>query len=134
MQNNLDLLIRNKFISHSGKELYFKIECDSLSNESIETLAYIIKCKYDFKKVIGIPRGGIRLAEALKQYCNPNSNLILLVDDVLTTGGSMIKAKEESNEDDKWIQGIVIFSRIPIEYNSDIDWIDPIFQLWNEDE
>ena len=43
-----------------------------------------------FRAAIGIPRGGIKLGQYLNEYSTQNSDHpYLLVDDVLTTGGSM---------------------------------------------
>lgn len=119
------LLLLESFISHSGKKLDFKIECDFLTDDDLKVFVYIILKKYNFSKVVGIPRGGIRLSNMLKQHQNSESKNILIVDDVLTTGGSMEKMK--SKFVNKNIKGVVIFSR-----GETPDWIDPIFQLWKE--
>ncbi len=124
------MFIRKDFVSHSGLNLYFKIECDSLIDEDTQTIAYIIAQKYNFKYIYiyGIPTGGIKLANELKQYCNDQYETILIVDDVLTTGKSMEQAKKEHVLSSKMnIQGVVIFARSKCP-----EWIDPIFQLWKE--
>lgn len=46
------------FISHSGIRLPWKIDCDSLSNEDMEGFAWVIRHKFAFSRVIGIPEGG----------------------------------------------------------------------------
>lgn len=97
-----------KFKLHSGSNSSFKIDCDYLSNSDIEALASLIADIIGFGKVIGVPRGGIRLAKALEKYCSDN-NTTLIVDDVLTTGNSMEEAKSKL-EDEKVI-GVVIFAR-----------------------
>ena len=115
------------FVMHSGARGYFKIECDNLTDDDLDTLALITSKKYDFNIVKGVPTGGWRIEEAFKKYGNRNSNMLLIVDDVLTTGGSMEEYKAELvktyiNMD---VQGIVLFAR-----SKCADWIDPIFQMW----
>lgn len=115
-------LFENKgFVSHSGISLPFKINCDALLDEDIETLADIISKKFKFSKVYGVPRGGIRLANALEKYLSPEGP-ILIVDDVLTTGKSMEIFKEEIGGNGAI--GVVIFAR-----GECPKWIKPIFVL-----
>jgi len=124
----MSLFQRKDFIMHSGDKGYFKIECDDLTDEDIETIALIISKKYDFKQVRGVPTGGDRLMRALFKYRNPESDVFLIVDDVLTTGSSMIeKFFEVLKEGHKLehIQGVVVFAR-----GSCPTWVDPIFQMW----
>lgn len=113
-----NLFIKESFIAHSGVTLPWKIDCDALADKDIETLAYIVARKVSFGSVYGIPRGGERLAKALVAYISNGPHLI--VDDVLTTGGSMEAAK--TNESDI---GVVIFARgvlVP-------SWVKPIFRF-----
>lgn len=111
------------FILHSGQRSNFKIDCDALSDEDIKSLANIISRKFVFRKVIGIPRGGLRLAKALEKFVDITSEIILIVDDVLTTGQSMEEARAEfSKEGNVW--GVVIFAR-----NRPPDWVVPIFRM-----
>ena len=68
----MNLFVKENFISHSGNKLDFKIECDALTDEDIECIAYIISKKYTFSNVFGIPRGRLWLqsrerAAALKR-------------------------------------------------------------------
>jgi len=110
------------FTLSSGKKTNFKIDCDALSDEDIETLAKIVSDVYSFGVVLGIPTGGLRLAYALKQYATPSSDTILIVDDVLTTGNSMERAFKQFQP--QYVIGIVIFAR-----GECPDWITPIFTL-----
>lgn len=120
----MSLFIRKDFISHAGIELDFKIECDSLTDEDLETLAFIASTKLLFRGVIGIPRGGLRFAEALKKWEIPNPSLpLLIVDDVLTTGKSMNEYKEKYSTE--FIMGLVIFSRM----TNPPHWITPLFRM-----
>ena len=115
-----------KFKSHSGLNLKWKIECDSLDDEDYECLKNIILSDPRFRifnKVIGIPMGGNRLANFLKPFEKPRTKKILVVDDVLTSGRSMRKAIRETEklypkEKGYLIIGLVIFSR-PITPNAD---------------
>ena len=121
-----DLFIKKTFVSHAGNTLDCKIECDSLTNDDIKTLAYLISKQYTFKMVYGIPRGGVRLALALSMYVNPDSRYILIVDDVLSTGKSMEEAKVKMKSHvtfDSDIRGVVIFSR----QNYSNRWVTPVW-------
>ncbi len=133
----MNLFETGEFILHSGQKTNFKIECDALTDEDIETLARLIGQRYAFGKVFGVPRGGVRLADALQPYCKPEHNAYwLIVDDVITTGTSMEKFRQEValqpaelDEVDDWVApefvGVVIFARGACPY-----WITPIFQIW----
>lgn len=108
--------IKKDFISHSGLPLTFKVECDDLTDEELSIFADIIGKNFSFKEVYGIPRGGIRIAEQLKKYKDKNSYMLLIVDDVITTGNSFAKAvvqKMEEGWDSRNIYEIALFSRNP---------------------
>jgi orotate phosphoribosyltransferase len=114
-------------ILNSGQKSDFKIECDALTEEDIECFAHLIQKKYKFRKVVGVPRGGVRIEDALQKYTtNDPNDPLLMVDDVLTTGGSMIRYRkqyEEMGYDN--IVGVVLFSR-----GQCPDWIESIFKMW----
>ncbi len=121
------------FISHSGYNLKWKIECDSLSDEDLETLATVIETKieneyprYLIKDIIGIPSGGLRIAKYLKKKIKISKfgTLIIIVDDVLTTGKSMEEYKKLYGKYDHCL-GFVLFAR-----GTPNEWIKPVFQLW----
>ena len=111
------------FIGHAGGELTFKIECDALTPDDYATLATLIGEKLTFSKVVGVPSGGLPLAEALEQYCAETGPL-LIVDDVLTTGTSMEEVRKQVDSDQEEVIGLVIFSR-----GRCPDWVKSIFQL-----
>lgn len=114
-------LFKNEtLISHAGLSLSFKIECDALTNEDIETLAKIISKKFSFGRVVGVPSGGLRLARALEKF-QTDCKKVLIVDDVLTTGTSMEEVRRATSADSV---GVVIFAR-----GKCPGWIRPIFQL-----
>ncbi len=53
-----NLFIRQNFILHSGKPSDFKIECDALTDDDWECLAYLIAKRVSFSSVVGVPNGG----------------------------------------------------------------------------
>lgn len=92
----------------------------------MDLFARIIAQRIPFDFVVGIPRGGLRLAGKLLQYCSKGIERVLLVDDVLTTGRSMSEARSQIEESfsDIEILGVVLFARGPCP-----GWVLPIFQL-----
>ena len=103
------------FKSHSGLDLSWKIECDGVSKKEWKCLTEMIMDyeKRPFQSAIGIPRGGVVLGSYLNQYSTKNSDdPILIVDDVLTTGGSMeeFRRKRAFRNPTKYI-GWVVFAR-----------------------
>jgi len=117
------MFIRDKFVSHSGLNLDWKIECDHLTDEDLEVLAELVGKRIKFRIVVGIPSGGIRFADKLIPYStNRLDDPILVVDDVLTTGKSMNEYKEKYYSDYDTI-GVVIFCR----GENCPHWICPIF-------
>jgi hypothetical protein len=105
----MNLFQYGQFKSHSGLTLPFKIECDALTDLDWDNLAAIIATHtLPFNKVEGVPRGGLKLAEVLKPYRDPEGTL-LIVDDVFTTGASM-----EQQRKGRQAQGFVVFARGPL--------------------
>lgn len=129
----MDWLVLKEFTMHSGGQGHFKIECDGLTDGEVATFAYLIadRCS-PFDYVAGIPRGGVRIANALDQYRRaevPGQKLrLLIVDDVWTTGGSMRTERDMWLKYDVWkpeqLVGAVMFARSPVD-----DWVCPIFQM-----
>lgn len=123
----MNLFQLGDFTLASGRKSAWKIDCDALSDDDINTLASLINNIVDpFCWVGGVPRGGLRLAEAMKQYATPNAaNNYLIVDDVFTTGKSVMKWKNalcfhpEAN-----VQGAVIFARGPV-----FHWVRALFTM-----
>lgn len=122
-----NLFVGGNFVLNSGQRSDFKIECDALTEKDWRTIAYVISKKYDFKFVRGVPTGGIELQNRLLTYRNPESNTFLIVDDVLTTGGSMERFKQvlEGTYPPYDYKGVVLFAREKCP-----DWIEPVFQMW----
>jgi len=71
--------------------------------------------KLKFGAVEGVPSGGLRFAEALRQY--QSAGPLLIADDVLTTGASM-----ELHRAGRDALGVVIFARGPCPA-----WVAPKF-------
>lgn len=120
----MSLFQQGKFRLHSGRRSWFKIECAYLAPEDWVALAKLISDYLDFKDVVGVPTGGLKLAEALKFYRKDarfRRLPTLLVDDVLTTGKSMDKMRQKIEGD---VIGVVVFARGPVP-----KWIFPIFDM-----
>lgn len=117
----MSLFQRKQFTMHSGGIAQYKIECDALTDEDIDTLAWMIAQKGKFSAVRGVPAGGLRLEKALRPFTSTEGPR-LIVDDVLTTGDSMEEYKLLLGWPDAL--GVVIFARgrCPM-------WVHPIFQM-----
>jgi len=115
------------FISHSGKPLSWKIECDTLTDDDWAWAASHVASKFSFRGVHGIPSGGVVFEKHLRKYINPKGDFYLIVDDVLTTGNSMEKAKKDTQHHHSDIPriGVVLFAR-----EKPAHWIAAIWQLW----
>jgi hypothetical protein len=123
-----DLFVAGDFAAHSGGMLPWKIDCDALSDASITAMAKEIASRIHFGIAQGIPEGGRRLASALRQYEYRNDPLILLVDDVLTTGGSMEETRAgllAAGVPPDRVAGVVLFAR-----RTPPPWVRAVFQLW----
>lgn len=122
----ITLFQQGSFRLHGGLNSDFKIDCDALSTQDLKTLASLIVRRMHFCKVIGIPHGGTRLAQELVIYTKDVSSQVLIVDDVLTTGGSMELARKNTikQHDLQNIIGAVIFARSECPY-----WVYPIFRM-----
>jgi len=118
----MNLFSKKDWIMHSGGIAQYKINCDALTDDDIETLAWIISQKGPIKAVYGVPTGGSRLGNSLKKYVTPLIGINLIVDDVLTTGKSMEEAKILKHWADA--VGVVIFAR-----NQCPKWVYPIFEM-----
>lgn len=112
---------------HAGGYSNFKIDADYLTDDDINSIALQLTLRLPrFGDVIGVPRGGLRLAEAMKPFVSPHRELngtydseLLIVDDVFTTGASM-----EEYRDGRDCLGAVIFAR-----SDTPTWITPLFRL-----
>ena len=123
----IDLFQKVNFKSHAGLDLTWKIEMDALSRDEWECIAeMIIELSVPFKEAVGIPRGGTILGNLLNQHgTGKREHPICIVDDVLTTGGSMneFKRKLQWRNPTDYI-GWVVFAR-----SQPPDWVTALFQM-----
>ena len=123
----IDLFQSVDFKSHSGLDLTWKIEMDALSHKEWECIdKMIMELSPPFKAAVGIPRGGNILGKLLNQHgTGKREDPICIVDDVLTTGGSMneFKRKRAWRNPTEYI-GWVVFAR-----TEPPDWVSALFQM-----
>ena len=106
------------FKSHAGLPLKWKLECDAITDDEWRCLAKMVMDYQErpFYKAVGIPRGGLKFAEAMNEYASgTEEDSIMICDDVFTTGTSF---KEFINENyPMWSAGQgfrwVVFARRP---------------------
>jgi orotate phosphoribosyltransferase len=120
------------FTLNSGIETDWKVECDHMTDADWEWAALEIyrrlqKRRLFFTNVSGVPKGGLILADKVREYqtkqvLGPGMIVIgLVVDDVYTTGGSIKKLMQPHDV------GYVVFARQRI--------ITPnVFALWENPE
>ncbi len=121
---NQNLIQLGDFPLHSGGISYFKIECDKFTQSDWDALAILAAKRWKYRTVHGIPTGGMRLANAMQKYATLDpKDPTIIVDDVLTTGGSMIQAKLMYKADVPVI-GFVAIARGPT-----LPWVIPFFQI-----
>ena len=118
-----------KEVSHPREELEWKIECGVLTERDYETIVHIIveEWKLQFKKVVFLGENGDQFAAAVLPFIQVNNDNypILIVDDVLTTGKSMVKAMLDVKQCYECeVIGVVIFA-----LGECPKWIRPIFSF-----
>lgn len=123
----VELFQQGHFQLHSGTCVGWKIESDALCHDEWDTLALMLADVLPrFGQVIGVPRGGLQLAESLLDYITEGP--LLIVDDVLTTGASMegFKQGQQDIHGVFWPDpiGAVVFARSECP-----SWITPLFQM-----
>jgi len=117
----MSLFQRKPYKMNSGGVARYKIACEALAEEDFETLAWLIAQKGEIRAVHGISNNGRRLAEHLGKYLTKDG-VRLILDDVLTTGGSMEAARHDVGWHDA--VGVVIFAR-----GACPRWVLPIFSM-----
>lgn len=119
------MLETGDFKLSSGRKSEFKIECDSLTDTDWATAAKIIGEKTLFGYVYGVPTGGLKFAEHLQKYKKEGHKRVLIVDDVLTTGGSMNRLRDKLSQHHSFydFMGVVLFAR-----GDCPDWVTAIFK------
>ncbi len=119
----MSLFLQGVFALHGGSMSSFKIDCDGMSDDDIAAAARALSQRLPaFGDTIGVPRGGRRLAEAMREYATTGP--LLICDDVLTTGGSMEAMRR--NEPSTTL-GCVLFAR-----GACPRWITPLFTMTPE--
>lgn len=115
------------FTLAGGTRSGWKIDCDALTDGDWRALAEMVRLLAGpYRAVVGVPRGGLALAKHLEPFAGLAGPL-LIVDDVLTTGGSMERAKVESaglGRHEKDVIGVVVFARGQCPY-----WVRPLFKM-----
>ena len=126
--SQLNLFQSVNFKSHSGLDLSWKIEMDALTDPDWFTITkMIMEVTPPFKEAIGIPKGGVKLANLLNEYATGNKeDPICIVDDVLTTGESMeyFLTQYQRNRRPFTAIGWVVFAR-----GQCPGWVTSLFQM-----
>lgn len=127
----MSLFNRGSFTLHSGQQSDWLIDCDALTEEDLDALAYIFSTYQSYQSVVSIPTGGDRFARALRRYQQPRPlmqplPIVLIADDVLTTGSSFASTRRNIllEMDNISVKGVVIFARKPPP-----QWVVPIFRV-----
>ena len=103
----MSLFANVSFRSHSGLDLSWKLECDALTPDDWAWAAARVAERYSFTDVMGVPEGGLPFERALKPHRKSGGEYFLVVDDVLTTGSSILSAMAGMPN----ALGIVLFAR-----------------------
>lgn len=130
--SRFDLFETGKFTLHSGAETFWRINAETLSAFDLRTLARMYAhYATGYQAVVSIPRGGNAFADALRSFQQPMApaqehRRVLIADDVLTTGASMMRTRRTLLDAQPGIEvvGVVIFARGKIP-----GWITAIWKL-----
>jgi orotate phosphoribosyltransferase len=116
----MNLFQLGEFTLNSGRVSNWKVECDSLTDSDWECLAYLMSEAFGpFRSLEGIPTGGLKLALAMDKY-KSHEGPHLVVDDVLTTGSSLLRAIDLYQQAARaanrasYVVGAVVFARGPL--------------------
>ncbi len=123
----MSLIQLGNIVLHSGATSYFKLVADAFIYDNLDGLVLLI-CQMvgPFSSVEGVPQGGLRLAEALRPFTGGDGPH-LIVDDVLTTGGSMEIVRGSylaSRPEGTTAVGAVVFAR-----GQCPPWVKPLLQM-----
>lgn len=119
------------FRLHSGGEARWKIDCDALGWCDWEALAVMLVERLPpFHFVRGVPTGGLKLAQCLLDHITPCDNVhpddrvLLIVDDVCTTGASLEEERQKMAGVFQHMIGAVVFNR-----GTCPSWVLPLFNM-----
>lgn len=126
----MNLFQSGSFTLRSGRVSNYKIECDALTSDDWLGIVAMIREERllpPFCDAVGVPRGGLPFALALKQLGTGNGDHPLLVaEDIVTTGGSMQRFRDTltpAEIPDGGVIGVVFIARGPCPA-----WVTPVFQ------
>ena len=127
-----DLFQSVDFKSHSGLDLTWKIECDVLTDSEWSSICkMILELSPPFREAVGIPRGGVNLANLLNEYASQDAgDPICIVDDVLTTGESMEQFLSEYQKKYRTkLGGFTAIGWVVFARTFPPSWIKALFQM-----
>jgi orotate phosphoribosyltransferase len=126
----MSLFNRGDFTLHSGARSNFLIDCAVLGDEDWSALAEQLAARLPrFSRVVGIPRGGLALARAMRAHATRGANRTLVVDDVVSTGGSMYAAIAKERKQGREATGAAIFARAEVPATLHVVplfWMEPL--------
>lgn len=103
------------FTLAGGQRSTWKLDCDALTDDDWRCLAAMLAERVPpFGLVYGVPTGGYPLATALDRHVTTSSDLVLVADDVYTTGGSLerfIDSRIRPAHPDAALHRAVVFAR-----------------------
>jgi hypothetical protein len=101
-----------QFKSAAGLDLDWKVECDALDADDWRCIARACAGLVGpFGAVVGVPTGGLRLAKEMQRFISQQSSIVLVTDDVWTTGASMYRTVAELGLQPGQWKGLIAFSR-----------------------
>lgn len=117
-----------EFVLASGKKSKYKIDLEHLKDEDWETIAWWTSSLVGpFSSVEGVPTGGLKMAKHLQKFVGV-SGPHLIVDDIVTSGGSMNRQRDKylshPENQGKEVVGVVVIARGPCPW-----WINCIFNM-----
>ncbi len=124
------LFATGDFVLASGAKSSWKLECDALTPGDWEGLARIAsEVLPPFRSAVGVPRGGLPFALALGRYATGAAeHPVLLCEDVVTTGGSIVRYRNELEDNAApWVSsyiGVCVFAR-----GKCPGWVTPLFRM-----
>lgn len=135
----MNLFQAGDFTLASGRQSKFKLECDALGPADWAGItAALLEILPPFRQVIGVPRGGLMLADCLRPFGTDDSNVFLIADDVWTTGGSMMRTAAQVRQisDEDWGGKLEIVGTVAFARGAFPDWVIPLMvlnsKLWSK--